>query len=200
MDRSDKYSLLLLAGGKSSRMGQDKAELIYHGQTFMEVILQKAKELGIVQIYVSGYKKEIEGVHIVKDEYPDRGPLGGLHACMKAMNTPYCLVLPVDVPGLSVEILDELLRFHEEKREGLRTGREVPLLWEHGDRKEPLISVYPTYVVPLIEDVIREHSAPVFRALDRTGYECVRIEMLEEQNININTPEIYEKLIKGEKR
>lgn len=198
MDRGDKYSLLLLAGGKSSRMGQNKAELLYEGQTFMEVLIAKARQLGIVHIYVSGFQRDIENVHIVWDEYPNRGPLGGLHACMKVVETPYCLVLPVDVPKLPDEILDALLYFHEKKRMGLKTGKEIPLLWEHGDRKEPLIAVYPVEMADMIEDLIKERSAPVFRVLDQSGYECFRLEMAGDQIINVNTPELYDRLIKGE--
>ena len=37
---------------------------------------------------------------MIRDIYRNRGPLGGIHACMKEMDTPYCLVLPVDVPQL----------------------------------------------------------------------------------------------------
>ena len=51
-----------------------------------------------------------------------------------------------------------------------------------------------------IEEVIREKSAPVFRALDRTGYECFHREMEEEQIINVNTPELYEELLKSIER
>ena len=52
-------------------------------------------------------------IHVVSDIYRERGPLGGIHACMKAMDTPYCLVLPVDVPQFPVETLEELLLVHE---------------------------------------------------------------------------------------
>ena len=43
MARADNYSLLLLAGGKSSRMGTNKAELLYEGRTFIENLMEKAK-------------------------------------------------------------------------------------------------------------------------------------------------------------
>ena len=198
MNRSDKYSLLLLAGGKSSRMGCNKAELLYQGKTFTELLIQKARRLGINKIYISGFQGEIEDVHTVWDKYPDRGPLGGLHACMSEMETPFCLVLPVDAPRLPQEILEELLIYHENSRYGLSSGKEMPLIWEHGDRKEPLIAVYPVRMAGMIEEMIKERSAPVFRVLDRSGYECFRLEMKEEQIINVNTPELYQELLKNE--
>ena len=189
MLRQDQYSLLLLAGGKSARMGKNKAELLYEGKTFLEHMLGKARQLGIEKFYISGYDSPREDVLTVWDHYADRGPLGGLHASMKAMDTPYCLVLPVDAPKLPLDILEALLKRHEE-----RTDEHV-LIWEHGVRQEPLIAVYPTAMADTIEELIRERSAPVFRALDAWGYTRFRKEMEEEQIINVNTPEAYRRLL-----
>lgn len=192
MNRAQQYSLLLLAGGKSARMGKNKAELLYGKRTFLECMVEKATRLGIEKIYISGYEKETKAAQVVWDVYPDRGPLGGLQACMKVMDTPYCLVLPVDAPKLPIQILEELIAYHERHR------CEIPLLWEHGDRKEPLIAVYPVSIDNVIEELIREGAAPVFRALDRTGYVCLRREMDKEMVINVNTPELYEELLRSE--
>ena len=200
MARQDQYSLLLLAGGRNARMGTVKAELLYEGKTFLEHMLDKARQLGIQKFYISGYESPNKTIQSVSDHYKDRGPLGGLHACMKQINTPFCLVVPVDAPKLSVEILEDLLIFHEKNRDGLKGEREIPLLWHHGERIEPLIAVYPVNAAEEIEEVIREKSAPVFRALDRTGYECFHREMEEEQIINVNTPELYEELLKSIER
>jgi len=189
MARNEQYSLLLLAGGKSARMGTSKAELLYEGKTFLQHMLDKAHALGIEKCYISGYTSQQEDVQTVWDLYPDRGPLSGIHATMRTMTTPYCLVLPVDAPKLPVEILNGLLRRHEE------TESNKVLIWEHGVRQEPLIAVYPTAMAGAIEELIRDHAAPVFRAIDTWGFESFRMEMEQEQIININTPELYKKLL-----
>jgi len=189
MERRNRYSLLLLAGGKSARMGTGKAELLYEGKTFLEHMLDKAHALGIEKCYISGYDAQREGVQTIWDIYPNRGPLSGLHASLKSMDTPYCLVLPVDAPKLPVEILEGLLQQHEEN------GNSKVLIWEHGVRQEPLIAVYPTVMADAIESMIRDHAAPVFRAIDSWGFESFRMEMRSEQIININTPELYQKLL-----
>ena len=189
MARHDQYSLLLLAGGKSARMGTSKAELMYEGKTFLNHMLDKAHALGIRNCYISGYASGQDNVITVWDHFPDRGPLGGLHACMKAVTTPYCLVLPVDAPKLPVEILEALLQQHEKQH-----SNKV-LIWEHGVRQEPLIAVYPTVMADAIEAMICDHAAPVFRAIDSWGFTGFRMEMPEEQIINVNTPELYKKLL-----
>ena len=84
MDRENQYSLLLLAGGKSARMGTSKAELLYEGKSFLAHMLDKAKKLGITRFFISGYSSPNEDVTTVWDQYPDRGPLGGIHAGLKA--------------------------------------------------------------------------------------------------------------------
>lgn len=189
MARRDQYSLLLLAGGKSARMGTCKAELLYEGKTFLQHMLDKARALGIEKCYISGYASNQDSIQTVWDIYPDRGPLSGLHASLQIMQTPYCLVLPVDAPKLPLEILESLLQQHEE----LQSDRV--LIWEHGVRQEPLIAVYPVKMADTIESMIRDHAVPVFRAIDTWGFESFRKEMAQEQIININTPELYKKLL-----
>ena len=189
MARNEQYSLLLLAGGKSARMGTSKAELMFEGKTFLQHMLDKAHALGITKCYISGYTSHQENVRTVWDIYPDRGPLSGIHATMRTMTTPYCLVLPVDAPKLPVEILESLLQRHEEN------SNHKVLIWEHGVRQEPLIAVYPTAMADTVEELIRDHAAPVFRAIDTWGFESFRMEMEQEQIININTPELYKKLL-----
>ena len=189
MERSNRYSLLLLAGGKSARMGTSKAELLYEGKTFLQHMLDKARALGIRQCYISGYTSQQDDVQTVWDIYPDRGPLSGIHATMRTIRTPYCLVLPVDAPKLPPDILEALLQKHEQ------CSHNKVLIWEHGIRQEPLIAVYPTAMAEAIENLIRDHAAPVFRAIDSWGFESFRMEMAQEQILNINTPELYKKLL-----
>ena len=186
-----RYSLLLLAGGKSSRMGTNKADLLYGDKTFLEHMLDKAHSLPIEKCFISGYPSQRADVQSVSDQFPDRGPLGGLHAGMRAMDTPYCLVLPVDAPLLSQDVLEALLRYHREHMQNDRV-----LLWEHGDRKEPLIAIYPVAMAGVIEELISERPAPVFRALDLWGYDCYRMDVDDAEIINVNTPELYEKILK----
>ena len=192
MDRSEKYSLLLLAGGKSSRMGCNKAELLYQGKTFTEILVSKVRKLGIQKIYISGFQKEIENVHIVWDWYPDRGPLGGIHACMEEMETPYCLVLPVDVPQIPLDVLETLLSRHEEE--------EVPFLLEHGDRKEYLIGIYPVRMKNVIEERIKGRSASVHGLLEDWGCEYCRLDIPDGQVSNVNTPKAYKELLENERK
>lgn len=190
------YALLLLAGGKSSRMGQNKAELMFQGNSFVRNLLIKADKIGLQDKFLSGYMLDMEDVKVVPDVYKDRGPLGGMHACMQAMDNSYCLVLPVDVPQIPGRILEELLKKHKNLSE---EEKEKPLLLSHGERIEPLIGIYPVKMKDIIEQCIRDKSAAVFDVLKKTGYLECRIRTEEWQVENINTPETYAMVLKKDK-
>lgn len=192
MKKKDTYSLLLLAGGKSSRMGTNKAELIYQGQTFLKTLLSKAKALGIEQIYISGFKED--GITTVWDIYPEQGPIGGIHACMKQVKTPYCIVIPVDVPQIPTKVLEKLIEFHE-KNESRAAEHELPVLIKHGERRENLIGIYPVQMTDYIEDRIKKGKLSVHGMLDDWGNICFEINIPQWQVENINTREAYGELL-----
>lgn len=199
MNRHEQYSLLLLAGGKSSRMGEDKAQLMYKEKTFLQALIEKAEKVGITQMYLSGHDGDEEKVQIVWDIYPECGPLGGLHACMRKMKTPYCLVLPVDVPQIPQELLEKLLSCHEQQ-ENFAESKQLPLLVKHGDRLEHLIGIYPITMVDFIEEKIKNSQLAVHRMLKEWGVNRYGIELPEWQIENVNTQEAYQMLLRFEER
>ena len=196
MSRKEQYSLVLLAGGKSSRMGENKAAMTYQGQTFTKTLLSKAMSLGIEAVFISGFEEA--GMETVWDIYPEVGPLGGIHACMKRIKTPYCLVLPVDVPQIPTDVLEALLVYHENcKRQG--GEKELPVLLKHGERRENLIGIYSVQMEDFIEERIRSRRLSVHGMLDTWGNLCFEMEIPDWQVENINTREAYEELMKMSK-
>lgn len=180
-------SAILLAGGKSSRMGRDKATLPFRGTALLEWQVQKLRGLGIEDIMLSGPGREAEGTRAVPDEFPGRGPLGGLHACMKAARNPDCLVLSVDVPLVPPQALAELIRVHRE------SGAAVTLL-RHGDKWEPLMGVYRSELYRAAEPLLQGRNTAVRRLLDETGFRLVDWTGDEALFLNCNTPEDYARL------
>ncbi len=108
------YSLLL-AGGKSSRMGQDKRFLVFQGQTLVERSLALLENVGSDQVLISG---DLAGYDSIPDLIPHCGPLGGLHATLHHIalesglndkEPDLLLVIPVDMPFLNEQCLKALL-------------------------------------------------------------------------------------------
>ena len=185
-------AFILLAGGKSSRMGCDKASLPFLGSTLMEFQLDKARLLGCRDILVSGEHPEVEGIRSIADIYPERGPLGGLHACLRAADHTSCIVLGVDMPFLPVCELRALLREHQ------ASGAEITIA-VHEDRWEPLAGVYDSGLAERIEPMIELSGAPVRALLQRSACRFRRTELRELFWMNCNTPDEWETVFAGHK-
>lgn len=159
----DSLSMVILAGGLSSRMGTDKSDLKYHDQTFLDIQIEKGRELGIEDILVSGYRGLKCQVPVVMDRLEKRGPLGGLEACFGRARHERCLVLSVDTPLVSVSELRKLI-----KRD--RESSDLITILRHGEKQEPLIGVYSTSLSESIGEALAAGNGSVFAFLKKTGY------------------------------
>jgi molybdopterin-guanine dinucleotide biosynthesis protein A len=99
----------ILAGGKSSRMGADKAFLNFDGWTLLERTLELARSVtGEVRI-VGGLEKFARFAPVVEDIFPGQGPLGGIHAALRSSTSDLNLMLAVDAPFISRALLQYLI-------------------------------------------------------------------------------------------
>lgn len=174
---------IVLAGGLSSRMGQPKALLTLEGKTLLQRQADKLRALGIEDLMISG-GFELPGARTIVDEYPQRGPLGGLHACLKAAESERCLVLSVDVPLIPVSALAHLCRAHSEG---------ITVLC-HGGDEEPLIAVYDSGVHGIIAPMIESGGAPVRRLRERAVWNRFDYRGPSDFLQNCNTPEDFERV------
>jgi molybdenum cofactor guanylyltransferase len=102
---------VVLAGGHSSRMGQNKALMQYHGETMLDRALLLLNSCGIRQSYVSG---KYAGYLCIEDSIEDIGPLGGIYSAFQALShtldsNQNILFIPVDMPLLNKPVLMKLI-------------------------------------------------------------------------------------------
>jgi len=97
---------VVLAGGRSMRMGRDKATLSWQGRPLLEHMKALLLATGAAQVVVSGEQPDHDGV---ADPCPRQGPLGGLHGVAQALGDRQLLVVPVDMPALTRDLLARLL-------------------------------------------------------------------------------------------
>jgi molybdopterin-guanine dinucleotide biosynthesis protein A len=92
-----KIAGIVLAGGLSSRMGQDKARLELAEQSLLTRAVDLLGRLDIDKAFVSGCYPDFDSI---ADIYQQLGPIGGLHACVEALYDDYdaLFILPVDMP------------------------------------------------------------------------------------------------------
>jgi len=181
--KAENISGIVLAGGFSRRMGTDKAELTLGGLTLLELQVRKLRQIGITDIMVSGCRKLMDGTRAIEDIYPHKGPMSGIHACLKAAKTEACLVVSVDVPLFPAEWLDRLIQAHDGPVTMLCYGNEV----------EPLLAVYDTQLASRAEELILSGNWSV-RSLF-AGLEVKKLEYTGDPDflLNCNTPEDFEK-------
>jgi molybdopterin-guanine dinucleotide biosynthesis protein A len=100
----------ILAGGQSTRMGTDKAFLQLGGETLLARSLKEMNAVVAEVRIVGSVAKFGDYGPVVEDIYPNRGPLGGIHAALKSSATDLNLVLAVDLPFVEERFLHYLIR------------------------------------------------------------------------------------------
>jgi molybdopterin-guanine dinucleotide biosynthesis protein A len=137
-----KISAVLLAGGKSRRMGEDKALMIVRGKPLWQIQLQLLRRLQPDEIFISARTEPSwrpPDVQFAPDDHPSRGPLSGLSAAMARMRGSHLLALAIDMPFMDAEFLRSLC------------GKIEPgcgVLSMIGHRAEPLAAIYPIEARP----------------------------------------------------
>ncbi|MEW9572876.1 molybdenum cofactor guanylyltransferase [Rhodanobacter sp. Si-c] len=113
---------VVLAGGRSTRMGRDKALLEWHGRPLIERQLDALRASGVDELRVSGDRPGYNGV---ADAQPGLGPLGGLTGIAEAVaGDADLVVIPVDMPLLGTALLRRL-RTEQPQARGLRCADHV---------------------------------------------------------------------------
>lgn len=127
----------VLAGGRSTRMGQDKTLLQVAGKSLLEHALDKLRAVGAsAPPRIVGARPDLSSyAPVVTDLHPGCGPLGGIEAALAATTQPLNLFLPVDLPLLPAGFLGWMLRRAE------ITGALVTVPRANG-RPQPLSAVY----------------------------------------------------------
>jgi molybdenum cofactor guanylyltransferase len=147
------FSATLLAGGRSIRMGCDKAEIAVKWRD--ETVPLRVRQLRILEslepaeLFYSGPMRisDLRGAKIIVDQWSDAGPLSGIASCLREMTSDLLLCLAVDVAHIETPILLKLLG-------KCRAGQGiVPRVGEH---YEPLVAVYPRKSLHLAIDQITE--------------------------------------------
>ena len=156
------FDAFILIGGRSSRLGTDKALVELGGQTLAaraaETVRRGLSPERITMVAGSSLQFAIDAiasdVPFIFDLHEGRGPLGGLHAALASARTPWIFVLACDYPFVSAELI-KLLR----ERISDEFGAVVP---EQNDgRMQPLSAFYRAETaLPVVEAILERSSVP----------------------------------------
>ena len=181
-------SAAILAGGRSARMGTNKALLEVGGRGMLtrtaDLLRSLVDEVFLVADDAAPYAAL--GLPVIPDVHPGHGPVGGIHAAMRHAAQPLVLCVACDMPHLRREMLELLLT-------AARPGDEA-LVPRIGDLPEPLLAIYGR---PALAGFERAIAAGRLRVVD--AFEGLRVRFIEEAElraadsglrsfVNVNTP------------
>lgn len=140
----------VLAGGKSSRMGVDKAMLEFRGRPMVEIAVEKLRGF-CANVSICGNRDDLSGfAPVVREARVDAGPAAGIEAGLMAARQEWCLFVPVDVPLVPGKLLR---RWAEAVLEKGAAGCGVSFLVVNGQR-QPSLSMVKRDGAGIISDVL----------------------------------------------
>ena len=185
---SSDVTAFILAGGKSTRMGGDKAFVTLNGRTLLERMLDLARSVTEHVRIVGDRAKFSQFAPVVEDVFRGCGPLGGIHAALRSSQTELNLIVAVDVPFLS----KEFLRFLIAKSRG---SQATVTIARTSDGWQPLCAVYRREFADLAEKGLQGDRYRIDALFDPATTMVIEENELHEQGFsshlfrNLNTPE-----------
>lgn len=172
---------VVLAGGKSSRMGQDKALLTLNDRSMLDRSIELLKQLGASEVIVCRNDGEPGSV---PDVYPNLGPLSGVHSAIHTTELPLMLI-PVDMPLLDIDNLSPILL------NGLKTKR--PCYYEN----QPMPAFIPNntearaYLECCLSNFTGDKSMLSLKRFLQQQQGVTLVAKDKSKLINVNTPEQF---------
>ncbi len=185
---------IILAGGKSSRMGTNKALLQLNGKTVIEGIVEKLENIVDDIIIVTNTFEDYAFLHLpmVEDKRKNMGPLAGIEAGLAAAKTERNLIVACDMPFISVDLGKYLLSL---------LGEYQGAVPEISGQLHPLFAAYRKDVNEAVTQLLQENQLRIRHFLQHIHVKIVKKELLQSLEIeneeltffNMNSPDEYHK-------
>jgi len=192
----DQATGIIMAGGKSTRMGKNKALLKIGGQTVIERIANELRKAVSELILVTKTPEDYQflGLPMIEDQWKGMGPLAGIHAGLEASKTEKNLVVACDMPFVSSEIGGYLLQFLDHYQGA------VPMI---SGQLHPLFAAYRKDALPEISKALEKQELKIRLFFDRIQLKYVTEEdlkklglPLENHFFNMNDPKEFSLAVK----
>ena len=154
-------TVFILAGGKSTRMGTDKAFVEYEGRTLLVRALDLAHSITSEVRIVGNKDKFAAFAAVVEDVFRDCGPLGGIHAALRAAPTDLNLMLAIDTPFISSAFLQYLLSQARSAPEAIAIVPRSAASWQ------PLCAIYRKEFATIAENALRAQQYKIGRLFEK---------------------------------
>lgn len=184
-------TVVIQAGGQSSRMGRDKALIPFLGQPLIARLVKRLSPLADELLVITNRPDDYSflGLPLFDDKIPGRGALGGLYTALEAASQPRVAVVACDMPFAN----PALLQFQAELLEAESADVVIP---KTGQGYEPLHAVYRRATcLPAVHQAIQAGQwkvvswFPQVQVRELAGDELERYDPHESTFFNVNTPD-----------
>jgi molybdopterin-guanine dinucleotide biosynthesis protein A len=171
---------IILAGGKSSRLGRSKALQVVGNKSLIQWVIDRVAALSSELIIVTAHGEAVPhssgiATKVVADVYPGKGPLVGIYSGLMASSSYHAIVVGCDTPFLNTGLLEHMVQ--------IRTTFDV-VLPRVGDKVEPLCAVYARNCLSPIGSLLERDELSVLRLFD-----MVNVRYVEEHDIDMFDPD-----------
>jgi molybdenum cofactor guanylyltransferase len=171
---------IILAGGKSLRLGRNKAIQIIEGKSLIQWVIDRLASLSTEIIIATAHGEAIPCSSAVKiktvaDIYPGKGPLAGIYSGLIASSSSQAIVVGCDTPFLSVGLLEHMTQ--------IRSTFDI-VVPRIKDKIEPLCAVYSKNCLAPIQKLLEQDERQIRRL-----FSMVKVRYIEEDEINSFDPE-----------
>lgn len=179
---------IVLAGGKSSRMGTDKGFLMLNNKPFVQYSIDALKPLVSEIIIVSDNPDyDVFGYKRIADAIKDSGPISGICSGLQASKNVYNLVLSCDIPLITSEVLKKLIDAIDDTSEIIQA--------ESNGKSMPLVAVYKKSIAYIFYKFLQEDERRLRVAIKSCQFKNVVLDKaLENTTMNINTKEEFKQI------
>jgi molybdopterin-guanine dinucleotide biosynthesis protein A len=171
---------IILAGGKSSRLGQNKALQVIEGKTLVQWVVDRLAILS-TEIIIATARGEtvpcssVVRIKTVADIYPGKGPLAGIYSGLIASSSSQAVVVGCDTPFLSADLLKYMTQ--------IRPTSDV-VIPRVKEKVEPLCAVYSRSCLAPIQGLLERNELSITKLFD-----MVKLRYIEEHEINNLDPD-----------
>lgn len=184
---------IVLAGGRSRRMGTDKSVMKLKNKTLIEYSINALKPLcNKVVISSNNFIYNYTGCEVWPDELPDQAPIIGIYSCLKRSTTEYNIILSCDMPLMSTEMLKYLLANSE--------NHDITIPMHGNSLIEPLCGVYKQSAMGILKKYIDGGNFRLNQCIREASYRLITVDerlpfYSPEMFSNVNTPDDFQNIL-----
>jgi len=185
MNPCNHIEVFITAGGKSTRMGQEKGTMLLDGKPMIQHLTDMLRENGFPLTTIIANRRGYEhfGCKVAQDIVPDKGPMGALHTAFHYAEKSHVLLLSCDMPFLPAAAVGRLV--HAMKNEQVTAAQIMTKI-------NPLCAFYHCSLKQKVATCIQENKLKMQAMIVQTLYRTVTMDDLAEKFpwcfINFNEP------------